>query len=374
MREIWFWHRIVSPHMAGLAVALARLNKKVTYVAEEAMSADRAQQGWAVPATSGANTHFIASAAAAAALVREAPENAVHICQGIRANGLAGYAQRALAARNLRPWIVMETVNDAVWYGALKRAEYARLFHARRSSLQGTLAIGHCTAAWVAARGMPANSVYPFAYFLPNDNESTTGGERPPDAFRFVFAGRLIKLKRIDWLINALSALPERHYELWIVGAGPQERCLRELAETRRVSDRIRWLGQLPSLQVPGVLANADCLVLPSVSDGWGAVASEAMMAGTPVVCSDACGVAGAVQASGKGGVFPVKDGAALVKLLAGQVARGTVTEEDRRQLAGWASCLGAFSGAKYLLEILAHEMDGCGARPVAPWLRERAW
>lgn len=32
--SVWFWQRIVSPHMAGLASALAKRGCQVVYVAE----------------------------------------------------------------------------------------------------------------------------------------------------------------------------------------------------------------------------------------------------------------------------------------------------------------------------------------------------
>ena len=39
--NIWFWQLIVSPHMAGLAKALAESGHSVTFVAQNEMSADR---------------------------------------------------------------------------------------------------------------------------------------------------------------------------------------------------------------------------------------------------------------------------------------------------------------------------------------------
>ena len=46
--RIYFWQRIISPHMVGLAVELANRGIRVTYVAEFEMSADRARQGGVV--------------------------------------------------------------------------------------------------------------------------------------------------------------------------------------------------------------------------------------------------------------------------------------------------------------------------------------
>lgn len=370
MFEIWFWQRIISPHMADLAVALARRGSKVTYVVQRTMSEDRAQQGWLVPSLSGVKLLLAENKEEIERLAQMASSDSIHICQGVRANGLIGAAQLALEARGLRQWVVMETVNDAGWRGVLKRAEYGRILRSRIKSLQGTLATGHRTVEWLAARGMPVNKIYPFAYFLPDVKTSAARSQREAGLFRFVFVGRLIPLKRVDWLINALATLTEQSFELWIVGTGPDEPALQALAASK-LGNRVRWFGQLLMPDVPAVMEQADCLVLPSVHDGWGAVAAEALMVGTPVVCSDACGVAGAVRASGTGGVFPVNDRALLRQLLADQLAHGSVSGPARSHLADWAIALGAAAGAVYLENILLSAVAGHDVHPDAPWLKE---
>ncbi|WP_162527450.1 glycosyltransferase family 4 protein [Casimicrobium huifangae] len=368
-RRIWLWQNIFSPHMAGLAVALARRGCEVTYVAEQALTADRAQQGWLPPSLEGVTLKLMRSAAAVDELVASAPPDGIHICSGIRSNGMVAVAQRALGQRRLCQWVVMETVDDVGWRGVLKRLAYRRLFMQKRQQVQGVLAIGHRTPGWVAARGVPPDRVYPFAYFLPGPDLSLPRGVREAGPFRFVFAGQLIPRKRVDWLINALAALPDPAAELWIVGGGPDEPALRALVD-RGLGDRVRWLGQMPLPDVPDVLAQADCLVLPSVHDGWGAVVSEALMVGTPVICSDACGAAGVVWAGGAGGVFPAADRALLALLLEQALAGGPVTTAARLSLAGWAECLCGQAGADYLLRILDHA-DGrpsSASRPLPPW------
>lgn len=330
------------------------------------MSGDRAAQGWAVPDLPGVALVYAATPHAVHQTVAGAPLESVHICQGIRGNGLVSAAQRALAQRGLRQWVVMETVDDSGWRGILRRLEYRRLFMQRRRQVQGILTIGHRTPAWVAARGVPPDRVFPFAYFLPDAPSPPPNRQREPGPFRFVFAGRLIPLKRVDWLITALAGLADPAFELWLVGAGPEEAALRELAG-RALGDRVRWLGQLPLPGVTAVMAQADCLVLPSVHDGWGAVVSEALMVGTPVICSDACGAAGVVRASGLGGVFGSADRAALSRLLAEALGKGPLPRAERGALAEWAGCLGGRAGAAYLLQILDHA-DGRSARPLPPW------
>jgi glycosyltransferase involved in cell wall biosynthesis len=368
---VWFWQRMVTPHMAGLAVELARRGVVVSYVAEQPMSAERARQGWESPRLTGVQLHLASSAEMINILVCAAPRDSIHICEGVRGNGLIGGAQKELLARELPQWIVMETVDDSGCLGILKRLVYRQLFSKLERQLRGVLAIGHRTAEWVSANGIPSNRVFPFAYFLQDHISSNQGRLRDEGPFRFIFAGRLISLKRVDWLVNALGDLENQKFELWIVGSGSDECVLRKLAASL-LGDRVRWLGQLGLPAVPKTLAQADCLVLPSLYDGWGAVASEALMVGTPVVCSDTCGVAGAVMASGAGGIFPVNDIRILTQLLGQQLAQGVVQDEARLQLREWANCLGAKAGAKYLQEVLTYRSNFHRYLPVAPWLEAR--
>ena len=353
--------------MAILAEALASQGNPVVYVANEQMSAKRAQQGWKAPALADAQLHFAPDKASVRSIVRSAPANSIHLCQGLRGNGLVAAAQQQLRARGLRQWVVMETVDDAKLWGWVKRLEYARLFLFWRKSLQGVLATGYATDAWVQARGIPKEDVYPFAYFLQQLQQTS----RPAvfrRRFRFVFVGNLIKRKRLSLLIKAIAKLPADQVELAVIGFGPLDGVLHAQAEAL-LPGRVDWIGRLPMELVPAEMARADCLVLPSRHDGWGAVVSEALMVGTPVICSDRCGAAGVALASGHGGVFRSGDADDLQAKMQQVLTKGPLLPQDRTSLTQWAYGLGAEAGANYLLEILAYTSDG-GVKPLAPWKR----
>lgn len=366
-RPVWFWQRIVSPHMAGLASALAERGVEVTYVAEQPMSADRAAQGWRTPDLGAARLVYAQDAAAATRLVQEAPDDSVHICQGLRGNGVVATAQAALTQRRLTQWVVMETVENTGWRGLVRRLEYRRLIASRRKAVTGYLATGHETPGWLMARGAPVERVFPFAYFLSDDIGRTPPPPRPVSGFRILFVGQFIERKRLDLLIQAVAALGRDDVELQVIGSGPQEEALRRLA-TDALGSRLRWTGRVPSVDVPSHMAQADLLVLPSRYDGWGAVVSEGIMVGTPAVCSDRCGSAGVVRASGRGGVFPANDLDALTALLRRLVDEGSASADQRAALAQWGRRLGAGAGADYLKAILAFEDQG-GGRPAPLWM-----
>ena len=163
--ELWIWQRIVSPHIAGLANALGK-HQRVVYVAENVMTAARQLQGWVAPTMKNAELRRVRTAHEAHELVERAPERSIHLCQGIRANGLIGVAQGCLARRNLEQWIVMEKVNDTGFMGAMRRAEYRRCLRRMLGIVEGILAIGDGTTEWLVQRGWNEQSGISVRVFL----------------------------------------------------------------------------------------------------------------------------------------------------------------------------------------------------------------
>jgi hypothetical protein len=152
--EIWFWQRIVTPHMVGLAQELSALGFNVNYVAEQVMHAERLKLGWEVPSVAGVKLHIVESKAKLVELLQQVRPQSVHICQGIRSNGFVMEVQAWLKRMSIRYWVIMETVDDRGLGGIVKRLEYRRLFYLKRNDIKGVLAIGHRTTDWLISRGV----------------------------------------------------------------------------------------------------------------------------------------------------------------------------------------------------------------------------
>jgi glycosyltransferase involved in cell wall biosynthesis len=354
--SIWFWQSMVTPHMVALAAALAERGFKVNYVANENLSKERIQQGWKMPELGKVKLLLAPNKDTVIHYALNAPKESIHLCQGLRGNGLVSYAQRVIRKRNLRHWAMMETVDDTGWTGFIRKILYRILFLYWRNHLTGVLAIGQNTLDWFVAQGMKRNRVYPFAYFLKKPRISNLLSpsikkniKRP---FRFIFVGQLINRKRVDLLIKAIAALKLKEIEFWIVGNGSEEKSLRSLANIL-LPKKVFWLGVIPIKKISKVIHQTDCLVLPSRFDGWGAVVQEALMVGTPAVCSDKCGSSVVVEASKVGSVFSTNNPQALINSLSNQYEKGLVSSKQRQKIMKWSRCLGASSGAKYLESIL---------------------
>jgi glycosyltransferase involved in cell wall biosynthesis len=123
--------------------------------------------------------------------------------------------------------------------------------------------------------------------FIPGDNGNARAG--------LIFVGRLVEKKGVEYLIEAMAILRPKYPQLnlVVIGDGPLRESLAALAQTRGVSDRVRFIGSLRNEELPGYLRAAAISVMPSVvaasgdQEGLGLVAVEAQGCGCAVVASD---------------------------------------------------------------------------------------
>ena len=101
-----------------------------------------------------------------------------------------------------------------------------------------------------------------------------------------LFVGTLEPRKNILGLLSAWDKVKGQHPDVTLVIAGTSGRVFRESFYPNS-TDRVRWLGYVSETALPALYAGADLFVLPSLDEGFGLPALEAMACGTPVVVSD---------------------------------------------------------------------------------------
>jgi rhamnosyl/mannosyltransferase len=82
--------------------------------------------------------------------------------------------------------------------------------------------------------------------------------------------------------------------ELWLVGDGPLKLELQSLAAELRVTDKVKFWGEVSDDDLPALLQACDIFVFPSITtnEAFGLVLVEAMACGKPsVACDLASGV-----------------------------------------------------------------------------------
>ncbi|OIN60773.1 glycosyltransferase family 4 protein [Arsenicibacter rosenii] len=108
----------------------------------------------------------------------------------------------------------------------------------------------------------------------------------------FIFVGRLIEVKNLIRLVEAFASVRQTNpdWGLILLGEGPMSGAIQQRARELNVADAVTSLPGRAWYKVPDILALADVLVLPSLSEPWGLVVNEAMVCGMPVIVSDRCG------------------------------------------------------------------------------------
>jgi phosphatidylinositol alpha-1,6-mannosyltransferase len=99
---------------------------------------------------------------------------------------------------------------------------------------------------------------------------------------------RLTSVKRVDMLLRMLAHVIGRHPEavLVIVGQGPEEAKLKDLAQRLRLDSHVRFCGYVESSKLPSYYASADLFVFHSMLETFGIVFAQAMASGLPIVAA----------------------------------------------------------------------------------------
>lgn len=143
--------------------------------------------------------------------------------------------------------------------------------------------------------------------------------ERAEDGpVRLLFLGRLIKLKGIDVLLDALASevCRNRSWQLTIAGDGDLE-TYRAQAKALGLEERVRFTGWLDQTGCRKELVQAHVLVQPSMFEGLPMSVLEAMANGLTIVATPVGSVGDAIADEETGLLVPPGDRTALAEALA---------------------------------------------------------
>lgn len=207
------------------------------------------------------------------------PGNAIALLSHLHSNHIDIVHQHILS-RSL-PWIARLASCKTILHlhGGIDEGTGRELFIKSSQKFDAVLA----TSDWVRqrARAPIVRTVYPSVQLDECERDY-----RAPEEFIFGIAARLESVKNISLLIRAFAKLVQTDpfVRLQIAGDGTEFAALAELTRALRVEEYVRFLGWRADMRQ--VLPNWHCFVLPSLSEGFGLAALEAMAAGLPVIAS----------------------------------------------------------------------------------------
>ncbi|AIF67638.1 glycosyl transferase [Terribacillus saccharophilus] len=174
-----------------------------------------------------------------------------------------------------------------------------------------------------------------------------------------VYTGRLIELKGVGYLVDALASLKDRQdWVCWIIGNGRDQQQLQNRVVNAGLHSHVSFLGKRDD--VPSILKLADIVVSPSLIDNQPLSVIEAQLSGKAVIVSDAGGLPEMVNHGVTGLVIPKADTAAIRSaiqtLLEDEPYRKVLGEQAKEWgLSHWSM----EAGVDHLLEIYKRYVPG---------------
>ncbi|EGD58781.1 glycosyl transferase, group 1 family protein [Novosphingobium nitrogenifigens DSM 19370] len=205
----------------------------------------------------------------------------------------------ARIARALGLPLAIKARGADIHYWGSRPASLAQIRVAARQA-KVLLSVSSALAEDMIALGLPASRIHvhytglDHARFHPRPRAQARAllAERVPAlafpaAVRIVACvGALIPRKGQAIAIEALRDL-DQDVVLVLVGAGPDEAALRQLARKAGLEGRVVFAGALGHDELPLLLNAAEAMVLPSASEGLANAWVEALACGTPIVIPD---------------------------------------------------------------------------------------
>lgn len=202
---------------------------------------------------------------------------------------------------------------------------YDRLRRFLLAQVDAFLPVSHYTAGLLEQLGVPADRLHVVPNgtnperFQPHDAGPLRRRLGVADRPLLLTVGRLVPRKGIDTVLRALPDLAQRVPQVTylIAGTGPDRNRLEHIAHALGVTDRVRFLGQIPHELLPQYYSAADVVVMPAREappdvEGFGLVFLEANACGTPVIGARSGGIPDAIQHKTTGLLVPPSDPEAL--------------------------------------------------------------
>jgi len=374
--HFFFWQSILSPHQSPYIRALSEIDGcAVTVIAEQALSPDRKRLGWAVPDYGRAEVATCPNQSVIRSLVYETDPYGVHLIEGWRGCQLSAAIYSAVSTRRGRLGVISEASKDLGWKGPVRRGLYKWYCRAYGEKTDFVLTMGQKGVDWFCGCGYPSKKVFPFAYVPEAAHSVQEDFNRSTDnEIAILFLGRCVPGKGCDILLRALQACCDYSWTLTMIGDGPMKPKWTALASQLHITDRVRFLPSMPRPSALAMLHSADLLVLPSTGqEGWGAVVSEALTVGVPVICTDRCGAADLLREDWRGEVVQAGSVESLLSALRKWLLRGKRSNCLTQRLRMWSQRISGPSVANYFLSVVNH-VYLASERPEPPWYSSELW
>ena len=142
--------------------------------------------------------------------------------------------------------------------------------------------------------GFDTQKCFKFGYFPVTDKVSMDEllKKKNHDIPRLLYAGRLIRLKRVGDILKCCKELQKngQQFECTIIGDGPERRKLEKISNKYNFQG-VKFIGGKEHKDFLEAMAQSNLSFISSnYYEGWGAVVNESLSRACPVIASSSCG------------------------------------------------------------------------------------
>lgn len=375
--KLFFWQNINSMHQSAFFRALVALEGvEVTLIVSENISDFRLKMGWELPIIEGLTIHTLSKDNLGFQHIIDfnSQDEAFHIFSGINAFPKIHDAFLYAIKSNCKVGVFTEPYDFRGVKGFLRNLRGYYYSWKFQNKIAIVLVTGKNGCRQFKNWGYKTDKIFEWAYTVEKSvNVIDTSEKLTNPVFKIMFAGSLIPRKGYDILIEALKITKaddlQFHADFYCLSRDDDKKGEKIIKESN-LETEISFLPFLPNTQLRCRMNQYDLFVLPSRHDGWGAVISESLSEGTPVVVSSKCGSSTLINNSLVGIKMNELDKNELAKSLKHFIRKGKVNFKERLEIRNWynkkvsGECM-----ANYLLDIISFAInEDIKLKPKVTW------
>jgi phosphatidyl-myo-inositol dimannoside synthase len=155
---------------------------------------------------------------------------------------------------------------------------------------------------------------------MPDEDDRRESRERArvlaqarEDSVLLLTLGRLVRRKGVAWFVQHVLPQLDPACVLLVAGRGPEHDAIAAAATSSGTTNRVRLFGHVDEGDREALLTGCDVFLMPNIRvpgdmEGFGLVAIEAALRGTPVVAADLEGIRDAIVDGVTGILLPSGD------------------------------------------------------------------
>ncbi|EIZ1006381.1 glycosyltransferase family 4 protein [Vibrio vulnificus] len=325
-RKIIFWTNILSPHLTWFFTYISAEFEVFVVYAEEELK-ERQVQGWKKQKEKG----YVACHYKDVNKFIMEDFDYIHIYCGFH---LISFFQKECSSIKVDSFSVISeapilmSVKD-LFFKFIKYSFYQIIFGVKTNYI---FCMGDIGINWFS-RFFSSKKLCKFQYFV--ENGFVEDSNLQSNTKKLIYIGQLSKRKNVSLLLESLCLIKDADWHLDIIGVGPEYHNLVFFLEANNILNRVRFLNTIDNENVRKMLSgDYDCLILPSKFDGWGAVCSEALSNGVPIIVSEKCGASILVKEYEKFGFSYNGSADSLSSQLVKVLSRQRLSIIERRAIA----------------------------------------